>query len=415
MSNPRIGSVNYEIQVHSDFYFYFLSLTKIEFNNSVQTAGLSISGIDYKITINPDFWTSISDTQYKKNQFLLLHELYHLILRHHSIYKQYNDIHLFNIASDCYINYELIESVFKSKSYFIEGGVWYDDIGVPEEVVKLGSDSIYRYLETSSNENFKSLYDQVKDNDVKVIVDHNLWKEIEKSDISSEIIEKAIQAQIENQIKEADKYSKSWGNLPAFLNRIISDILSKKESKIDWKKELSKFISLFSNRIFVKKSFNKPSKFFDDATTIKVKFKPKIAVIIDTSGSMSSTDITEAFSELISIYKKSEYDIKIIETDAEIHADSVYDFKSVQSVINRIKNKGVIGGGGTLVDPAIKHINTKLTDIASIIYITDGHVDAPKIKPLKPMIILLSSNGETINNFKKRWSNNFKILKIDEV
>ena len=413
--NPKLGNVNYEIQVHNDFYFYFIALTRIEFNESVQTAGLKLEGIDFKISINPKFWNSISDHQYKKNQFLLLHEIYHLILKHYSVYKDYDDVALFNIATDCYINYELINIVFKSKSYFIEGGVWFEDIGVPMEVVIKGSDEIYRYLKTSSNENFKELYNQCKNQNVKTIIDHDLWKELSDSEIPSEILEKAINSQVESLLKEVNNYAKNQGTIPASIKRILDQILEKRESKINWKKELGKFISLFSNKIFVKKSFTKPSKFFDDATTFKIKFKPKIAVIVDSSSSMSNNDIVECFSEIINISKKLDYDIKIIECDANVTKDSVYDYKNVKTIINKISKKGVIGGGGTMVDPAIKYINQSATDVACIVYITDGYVSKPKINPLKPMIILLVSKGMDVNSFRKNWSNKFKILKIDEV
>lgn len=416
MINPRIGSVNFEIQTHSDFYFYFLSLTKIEFSNEVETAALILDNINFKICINPSFWSSLQDTRYKKHQFLLIHELYHLILKHYSIHKEYNDFTLFSIATDCYINYEIINKIFsKDKSYFIEGGVWYEEIGVPLDVVSEGSDSVYRYLQTSNNQNFKNLYDQVKNNQVKVLIDHSSWKDLKSDGISDNVLEKAIQNQIESQIIEASNYSRDIGSLPSSIGRIISDILNRKKSKIDWKKELSKFISLFSNKIFVKKSYNKPSKFFDDATTIKVKFKPRICIIIDTSGSMRSNDIVEAFNEVISISKKSDHDIKVIECDATITKDSVYDFVNIKQIESRLASKKVIGGGGTQVDPAIAYINKNCKDIASIIYITDGYVNLPVVKPLKPMIVVLSSGGMSIDNFKQTWSNKFKTLKIDEV
>lgn len=415
MEDPKIGSVNFEIQVHSNFYFYFLSLIKIEFNRNVATAGLLLDGIDFKININPEFWNSIKVDGYKKNQFLLLHELYHIIFKHFSLHKEYDDKTLFNIATDCYINYELIELIFKDKQYFIEGGVWYEDIGVPSNTVKEGSDSIYRYLLTSNNENFKSLYNQVENSSKTLLIDHDLWKQIEKSEIDAEILAKALSSSVDNLMKEANSYSKDMGFLPASVRRLIDELFKRKESKINWKKQLRNFISLYSNKIFVKKSFTKPSKYFDDATTMKIKFKPKIAVIIDTSGSMTNLDIVDAFTELSIISKRSEFDIKVIECDADITNDSIYDYKNIETVKNRMKSKGIVGGGGTVVDPAILHINRNCKDVASIIYITDGYVDPPKVNPLKPFIVILTSKGLSLERFKNNWRNKFKILKIDEV
>lgn len=415
MEDPRIGSVNFEIQVHNDYYFYFLSLIKVEFDKKVSTAGLQLEGIDFKISLNPDFWTSIKTVNYKKNQFLLLHEVYHLILKHYISYKDYDDKILFNIATDCYINYELIELVLKDHSYFIDGGVWYKDIGVPLEVVLEGSDSIYRYLSNSNNENFKSLYNQIKSQENVLIVDHDLWEKLNNGEIDSEVLDRILSKNVETLMTEANNYSKNMGSLPASLRRILDEILNRKESNVNWKKELRNFVSLYSNKIFVKKSFSKPSKFFDDTTTLKIKFKPKIAVIVDTSGSMSTNDLIECFTELEIISRRSEFDIKVIECDATITPESVYNYVNINTIRNRIKNKGVVGGGGTNVDPAIVYINKNCLDVASVIYITDGYVEHPKVKSLKPFVVLLTSKGKSIDSFKKSWNSNLKILKINEV
>ena len=69
--------------------------------------------------------------------------------------------------------------------------------------------------------------------------------------------------------------------------------------------------------------------------------------------------------------------------------------------------------GGTVVDPAIAYINKECKDVASIVYLTDGYVSLTKVKPLKPMIVVLTSNGISIESFRSSWGNNFKILKID--
>lgn len=416
MEDPKLGSVNFEIQVHSDFYFYFLSLTKIEFSEKVSTAGLVLEGIDFKIVINPKFWNEIKTENYKKNQFLLLHEIYHLILKHFELYKDYDDHTLFNIAADCYINNELINNVL-DESYFIEGGIRCEDINVPVSIAKVGTDAVYNYLKNPNNQNdsFKELYNNIENQGNKLVIDHELWKELENSDVNSDVITKSIVSSIESKIKECTKYSSNIGSLPSSLRNIIHDIFNRKESKIDWKKELRNFVSLYSNKIFVKKSFNKPSKFFDDATTIKIKFKPKVAVIIDTSGSMSNNDIVEAFSELSILSKRSEFDVKVIECDANISDESVYDYKNINTIKDRLTKRGYIGGGGTKVDPAILYINKYCPDVASIIYITDGYVDKPEVKPLKPIITILTSNGMELNSFKNCWIENTKILKINEV
>ena len=413
--NPKIGDVNYELQAHSNFYFYFLSLISIRFSNSLTTAGLVLNGINFEINLNPDFWLSIDSKNHKKNQFLLLHELHHLIFKHYRIYKDYDDFDLFNISTDAYINYIVIDEIFKDKSYFIEGGIWYDDdnMKVPIDIVKEGTDAIYNFLKKSNNPKFKDLYNQCASKGKQLIIDHDLWKKLEKSEVSQEVLDKTIEAQVNKILLEANALNRNQGTIPGFLKKFISDLLNANISKIDWKNELKSFIGLFSNKIIIKKSYTKPSKFFDDVTMFKVKFKPKIVVIVDTSGSMNGKNIEEAFSELDNIGKKSKMDILVVECDASITKDSIYPYKNSTELLSRLATKGYSGGGGTVVDPAIAYINKECKDVASIVYLTDGYVSLTKVKPLKPMIVVLTSNGISIESFRSSWGNNFKILKID--
>lgn len=405
----------------SDFYYFFINLVNVEFTNNpkVPTAGLRLDTINFTIEINKDFWEIIeSENSYKKRMFLLIHELYHLLYKHYLLIKDYDDKLLFNIAADAYINRTIIYSLFGNdkNSYFIQGGVWWEELEIPVGIVDSGTDAVYKYLSNPKNQNetFKKLYNSCKGGIQIFIKGHDGWKELENSSISPEVLAEAISSNIDSLILEANSMSKQAGLISKGVKNIIDKLLTKKVSVINWKKELESFIQLFSSKIYLKKSYFKRSKFFDDAFALKIKFKPKIAVIVDTSGSMSGDLIIQAFQELEHISKKADLDIIVIECDADITKDSVYEYKNLSTLVDRLKKTGYIGGGGTLVDPALDYINNEVSDIASVVYLTDGYVPKPLIKIKYPLFVGLVGSVEP-QAFKKQWENiNCKIIKINK-
>jgi predicted metal-dependent peptidase len=73
-----------------------ISLNKV-WRNDLPTAGVSISGINQQLAINPEFWASLND-DVKKG--VLIHELMHIAFNHLVTRDNYQDKKLFNIAAD---------------------------------------------------------------------------------------------------------------------------------------------------------------------------------------------------------------------------------------------------------------------------------------------------------------------------
>ena len=92
----------------------------------------------------------------------------------------------------------------------------------------------------------------------------------------------------------------------------------------------------------------------------------KIAVAIDTSGSVDDHMIAQIFNEIFAILAKRKHEITVIECDAQIQR--VYRAKNAGEI-----QKKVAGRGGTMFTPAIEYINNdKYFRDALLIYFTDG-------------------------------------------
>ena len=102
----------------------------------------------------------------------------------------------------------------------------------------------------------------------------------------------------------------------------------------------------------------------------------KIAVAIDTSGSVDDRMIARIFDEIFAILAKRKHEITVIECDAEI-----------QRVYKALKRDDVqlqvAGRGGTCFSPVIDYVNKdKYFRDSLLIYFTDGYGEREIPKPM---------------------------------
>ena len=146
--------------------------------------------------------------------------------------------------------------------------------------------------------------------------------------------------------------------------------------KLSWQTILKKYVGTISaNKRKTKMRLNRrqPDR-FDLSGTVDDKVL-KIAVAIDTSGSVNDEMIAHIFNEIFAILAKRKHEITVIECDAEVQR--VYRAKNV----SEIKTK-VVGRGGTLFSPVIKYINNnRYFRDSLLIYFTDGFGEDTIPKP----------------------------------
>jgi predicted metal-dependent peptidase len=186
--------------------------------------------------------------------------------------------------------------------------------------------------------------------------------------------------EVKEKIKDmvADVYNnmseKARGLMPGSLIEQIKGLLKKPE--ISWKQVLRKFVgSVPVPHRRTKTRLNRRQPFRSDLSGQLPKRIIKLVIAIDTSGSMSTSDIEYVINEIFNIVKDYETDITIIECDAAI--GKIYKAKRVSDVQTKVS-----GRGGTSFIPVIEHINDsgKYRD-ALLIYFTDGYGDSEIPKP----------------------------------
>lgn len=365
-----IGRIGKQLMITEPFYGFFLLNLNKQFSDSLPTAGVGKQGINQMLYVNPDFWAKLSDNH---KIGLLKHELLHIVMFHLTMRHNYMDKKLFNIAADIEINQYIKDE------WLPEGALTLTTYNIPLEP-KAGTNYYYQELLKNLNSpNPDPLLKQMTGSGAGDI--HESWKEF---DNLSDAEKKLVQNQVDHILKEAaTTINKSRGTIPGELKAKIDELFAVKEAVFNWKAYLRRKIGN-SQEIYTKKSRRKPSKRFVDAAGIKVKQKHHILFAKDTSGSVSNAELMEAESELHHIYKAGTR-LTVIECDTKIN--DIYEYKG------KYKDY-VTGRGGTDFDPVIEYYNKHKSKFTTLVFFTDGYAPI-NVKPNKPMIWIISSNGKT--------------------
>ena len=364
-----------------------IQLKKIE-TTKIPTAGVSIKDGEVLLYYNPNFFNRIIEKEGKqKTKGIIEHELLHLVYDHVSRRKQFNYNELiWNLATDIAINQLIDKSIMPNKAI---KPLYPKSFKLPE---KKNADWYYDKLSKQAKQN--SLENE------ELLDDHSKWKtSTGNAKMTREVVKKIVKEAYENT-------KKMKGYVSSSLEEAINELL--KPPTISWRRLLKQYVGA-SIKTGWKRSWKRPNRRFIFREDIKGKVNLrtlKLAVAIDTSGSMSEEEFIEFLNELRGILHAYKHKVKIIQCDAKIQ--SIEDFHPYSKIKFKFK-----GRGGTSFKPVIKWYN-KHPDIELLIYVTDGYGDQEAIKSNKDIIWCLTSNGKNINDFKPTTGRIIKIKKDEK-
>lgn len=393
-----VGRIGKQLMLSEPFYGIFLSTLNKVVRKDVPTAGVCKNNINYQLAVNEEFWGSL-DTD-KKKIGLLKHELLHICFKHLEDREWFPDHELHNIAADLEINQYLTPEQYPSKDILLLST--FPELKLPE---KAGTKVYYELLSQAKKNGTSPTLNAMLDSDPSFGGTHgceagNLhptWKEFDEL---SEADKKLIASQIKHQIKSIVESQKdtSRGFVPSELKDYIDSMFEIAPPSYDWKSYFRRFFGS-SSKIYTKKTRRKLNKRYEENPALKIKPKKHVLVGVDTSGSVGGKDLIEFFNEIYHMHKTG-ITITIAEGDANIH--NVYEYKGKMPEF-------VVGRGGTDMNPFIDYINQH-KQYSSLIILTDGFIGEKTSNTFKPMLTVLCSNGDTIENVRKNgWGNTIKI------
>jgi predicted metal-dependent peptidase len=305
---------------------------------------------------NPEFIDKLSNAELKG---VICHEVLHIAMLH-PFRKNNRDAMRWNIACDYAIN-----PIVKDAGFTLPEGALLDDRykGMEAEVIY---NKLPKQLPTDKN-----MIGEVRD-----------YKQ-DKSDNNSNT-KKQQEQNWKITLSGAASIAKAQGKLPAGLDRMIKDIL---QPKLPWREILSRFITENAKNDY---TWTQPNKRYLYSGLylpgLNVPTLGTIAVIIDTSGSISQRELDTFASELQSIlhiYPGTE--IRVIYVDTKVVATEtidIYDFKL-----------NAKGGGGTDFKPGFEYLEREGIYPTFVIYFTDGYCWSFPDEPEYPVLWALTGSA----------------------
>ena len=352
-----LSKISKELMLKEPYYgFFLIMLNKLWDSKRVPTAGVSKNGINYQLAINPEFWESLSE---EHKYGLLKHELLHIAFGHLTTFFKFSDRKLANVAMDMEINQYIDDEQLP------EGGININDYEDLNLDTRAGCRYYYDKLKqlqdeknkngTCGNEPMDELLDNIESGNIP---DHSTWEEF---DNLSEAEKQLIERQLQKVLTDAQEQTiKKRGTVPGEIEGliIVEEIV---KPKFNWRGYIRRFTGV-STKVFTKKIRRKENRRFSDNPGLKVKMRQHMLLAIDTSGSVSDTELKEFMSEIFHIYKCG-VDITIVQCDTTI--------KSIEPYKGKLE-MNVTGRGGTEFDPVLEYFNENQKKYTSLVYFTDG-------------------------------------------
>ena len=351
-----LSKISKELMLKEPYYGFFLIMLNKVWRKDLPTAGVSKNGINFQLAINEEFWTGLSEMH---QMGLLKHELLHIAFGHLTSFKSFKNHRLANIAMDMEINQYI------DKDWLPKGGIDIDDYEDLDLERKAGCryyyDKLNQFQEekdkngSCGNEDMDKLLDQAANGEGP---DHSTWGEFEDL---SEAEQKLIEKQLQKVLADAKEQTvKKRGNVPGEIEGVIivEEIVP---PKFDWRGYIRRFTGV-STKVFTKKIRRKQNRRYEENPGLKIKMRQHMLFAIDTSGSVSNTELQEFMGEIHHIYKAG-VDVTIMQCDTSIRSIEAYKGK------NEIN---VVGRGGTEFDPVLDYYNANQKKYTSLVYFTDG-------------------------------------------
>jgi predicted metal-dependent peptidase len=231
---------------------------------------------------------------------------------------------------------------------------------------------------------------------IQLLINHHDWNDInfEQSDEKKVNLADELTYQAKTLVKQAvAAHMKACGTMPGALQEVIKKML--KEPQVPWERVFHNIVAS-GQRTRRKRSLGRPRRRHIAVPELmlfpgkKKDYTYHVAFLIDTSASMSSTELEMALSELEGM-RKVDKDMTVTVVEADAAVERVYELGSGKEV-----KYDMCGRGGTSFDPALKYAQELLPRPDAVFYFTDGYAPAPRKENRVPCLFswIITPNGK---------------------
>ena len=387
------------------FYAHIISQLNVEKDLTLNApAGVK----DLTLYINPEIFEKFS---LNDRIFILIHESLHIIFKHQLRFKDFKDckdckdFHKWNIATDKSIN-QLIKLPAPEGCLF------------PNKDEKLFQNAEYYYNSANSSDNSQTLSNTLPNMaETSQTLSNTLPNMAENSQVCETLPNMAIYREnahskwssnndeielnsnlIDNIVVQSyNKTLENLGNIPKEIDELVKKITSK---TIKWQKVLRNIVA--NKRTSKKFTLLRKNRRFPLRNDLKGKKSSEsfdLSICIDVSGSVDDEILGKVISEIETISKLNDINLRYFQLDTKVHEITNIDF-------NNFKRKGK---GGTYMFSCIKYLKENKINPDCLIFLTDGYIEDLSLWTYNPKykVIFLSWNKDI-----KVYKSNFKSFKI---
>jgi hypothetical protein len=196
----------------------------------------------------------------------------------------------------------------------------------------------------------------------------------------------ALQEEIARRIVE--EHQKSRGMMPAGWLRWAEAIL---KPKVNWREQLKRILrGVISEGLGHRLDYSYRRPHRRSAVyhplylpALQGEYKPRVACVVDTSGSISDRELTQALAEVRAVLEALRIPVTIIPCDA-VPYEAIRVFHGSDWLKVR---QGLRGGGGTDMVAGLNAALELKPKPEAVIVLTDGHTPFPSVRPKDTAVI----------------------------
>jgi len=334
---------------------------RLDIKDSVDVPTMATNGLS--IMWNREFVDSITEAH---TMGVLVHEIYHVILKHH-LRRGDRNPQGWNVAADLCINPMVLDGGFTLP----EGALFdakYDGKWTTERV----------YADFPEAPPTACAWGGVDDQPGA------------GGDQLSDAERALAEIEVDEMVQAAADMARKAGKLPGNIEEIVKEMA---ESQIDWQDKFQRFAGGTQPEDYSRRRYSKRiyAAFGAISPSVEKVGVGHIAVGWDISGSVSSNEFKHFKGELNAFIEDCQPDsVTVIFCDTAV--------KSVEYLTQGELLEDVVirGRGGTRVEPVFDYIEEQGLDIERMVYLTDmGFYCDPKNEPHYPVMWLSTRPGQT--------------------
>lgn len=347
------------------FFGHLLSGINREITEEQTSASITFKSGRPLLRINPSFFVNELPVEGQRSA-VIKHEVLHLLLDHPGRFDaSHMDAQIYALAANVVVN-QLVGEKWPAPP----GAVTLDtfDFPLPPDM------SVEWYYEELMLHR-----DEIPDEIAPGHSDNDHWGD------SGDEAEDAIgQHELVRSLRDAvDRAGDQFGEVETEIQELVEALVDELKPSVDWRRVIRMFTTS-SRRTRIANTLRRPSKRYGTYPGIKVKRIHRLAVVVDTSGSIKEESLGDFFTEVRAIWRQGSQ-VTVIEADNQVRASWEYR--------GQVPPKAR-GRGGTKFDPALQWVAESTPPFDAVLYFTDGKANPPTVRPRCDVLWVLSADGD---------------------